>query len=285
MVPCATRYKMERQFQSVYTIAKFKEFQEQFTEKVYCEVLSAHDSYLHTIYEVREDIISNDCTRTKIFEVLIRRDECEFECNCNLFGFIGIICKHAITVLIQNQVKLVPKKYILKRWRRDVNRPYVRVPISYDGWISTPDQVRYEQMCNAFTKLADMVAHDESWLKDIIEWIEYQTVESSTLKSRTEVSVGLDGATQCTSGAILDPKYSKSKGAPKKLCQKGHFETSSKKSKTSQKEPTKSTLLRRHKENDSTTFIDQDVHVQNTPHHSLPQVGTQESVVGYDFEV
>ncbi|XP_022868527.1 protein FAR1-RELATED SEQUENCE 5-like [Olea europaea var. sylvestris] len=33
MVPCATKYEMEKQFQSVYTIAKFKEFQEQFTGK------------------------------------------------------------------------------------------------------------------------------------------------------------------------------------------------------------------------------------------------------------
>ncbi|XP_022893072.1 protein FAR1-RELATED SEQUENCE 5-like [Olea europaea var. sylvestris] len=34
MVPCATTYEMEKQFQVVYTIEKFKEIQQEFTEKV-----------------------------------------------------------------------------------------------------------------------------------------------------------------------------------------------------------------------------------------------------------
>ncbi|XP_022883710.1 protein FAR-RED IMPAIRED RESPONSE 1-like [Olea europaea var. sylvestris] len=140
--PCATRYEMERQFQSVYTIVMFKEFQDQFTGK------------------------------TKIIKVCFRRDECEFECSCHLFEFRGIICKHAVTILIHNQVNLVPEKYILKRWRRDVNKLYIRVPITYDGWISTPDQVRYEQMCNVFSKLEDLVAHDESRSRGSLDWIE-----------------------------------------------------------------------------------------------------------------
>ncbi|XP_022861207.1 protein FAR1-RELATED SEQUENCE 5-like [Olea europaea var. sylvestris] len=179
MVPCVTRYEMEKQFQSVYTISKFKEFQEEFTGKVYCEVLSAQDSYLHTIYEVREDIIFNGGMKKKIFKVLFRRDECEFECSCHLFEFRGIICKHAISVLIRNDVALLPEKYILKRWRRDVNRPYTRVPINYDGWISTPEQVRYDQLCLAFTKLADLVAHDEERCQGIMDWIDLQTIDLS----------------------------------------------------------------------------------------------------------
>ncbi|XP_022873511.1 protein FAR1-RELATED SEQUENCE 5-like [Olea europaea var. sylvestris] len=163
MVPCVTRYDMERQFQSVYTIAKFKEFQEQFTGKVYCEVLGLHETYLHTTYDVREDIILNNCMKTKIFKVCFRRDECEFECSCHLFDFRGIICKHAVTILIRSQVHLVPEKYILRRWRRDVNRLYMRVPITYDSWISTPDQIRYEEMCNAFANIVAWALN--AWMK------------------------------------------------------------------------------------------------------------------------
>ncbi|XP_022856160.1 protein FAR1-RELATED SEQUENCE 5-like [Olea europaea var. sylvestris] len=194
MVPCATRYDMERQFQSVYTIAKFKEFQEQFTGKMYCEVLGLNETYLHTTYDVREDIILNNCMKTKIFKVCFRRNECEFECSCHLFEFRGIICKYAVTVLIRNQVHLVPEKYILRRWRRDVNILYIRVPITYDGWVSTPDQIRYEEMCNAFAKLADIVAHDESRSRGIMEWIEIQTNDSSMLKYSSVGSQRLDEA-------------------------------------------------------------------------------------------
>ncbi|KAL2534404.1 Protein FAR1-RELATED SEQUENCE 5 [Abeliophyllum distichum] len=38
MVPCATKYDIEKQFQEVYAISKFREFQEEFTAKVYSEV-------------------------------------------------------------------------------------------------------------------------------------------------------------------------------------------------------------------------------------------------------
>ncbi|CAA2953785.1 Hypothetical predicted protein [Olea europaea subsp. europaea] len=134
-------------------------------------------------------------------------------------------------ILIRNQVNLVPEKYILKRWRRDVNRPYMRVPINYDSWISTPVQVRYEQMCNAFAKLADFVAHDESRSRGIIDWIEIQTNDSSMLKYSNVGSQRLDEAGKCSGGICLDPKYTKSKGAPKKLRRKGHLEAVSRKSK------------------------------------------------------
>ncbi|XP_022850810.1 protein FAR1-RELATED SEQUENCE 5-like [Olea europaea var. sylvestris] len=235
MVPYATRYEMERQLQSVYTIVKFKEFQEQLTEKMYCEVLGCHETYLHTTYDVREDIILNNCMKTKIFKVCVSRDECEFECSCHLFEFRGIVCKHVVTVLIRNQVNLVPEKYILKRWRRDVNRLYMRVPITYDGWISTPDHVRYEKMCIAFAKLADLVAHNDSRSRGIMYWIEIQTNGCSMLKYTSVGSQRLDEVGMCASGIILDPKYTKSKGAPKKLRRKGCLEAGSRNSKTCRK--------------------------------------------------
>jgi len=51
MVPCASNYPMEKQFQEVYTIAKFKEFQEKFTENMYCTIVSTKEGPLDTRYE------------------------------------------------------------------------------------------------------------------------------------------------------------------------------------------------------------------------------------------
>lgn len=71
-------------------------------------------------------------------------------------------------------------------------------------------------MCTACTKLANLVAHNESRWKGIIDWIEFQKMESSTLKSSNVGSQCL-GVEKLASGTILDPKYSKCKGAPEKL--------------------------------------------------------------------
>ncbi|KAL2460132.1 Protein FAR1-RELATED SEQUENCE 5 [Abeliophyllum distichum] len=110
MVPYATKYDMEKQFQEVYTISKFREFQEEFTAKVYCEL-------------------------------------------------------------------------------------------------------RYDQMCIAFTKVAD----DEERTQEIMEWIEFQSNDLSTSKSRQTCGINNIEAEKNSTGNIMNPTYKKTKGAPKKL--------------------------------------------------------------------
>lgn len=77
-------------------------------------------------YKVSEDIKSSGGMNKKIFTVCFRRDNCEVECYCHLFEFQGIIYRYVISVLIRNDVALLPKKYVLRRWRRDVSRPSKR---------------------------------------------------------------------------------------------------------------------------------------------------------------
>ena len=70
MVPCATKYAIEKQFQEVYTISKFREFQEEFTGKVYCEVVSSDMGCPVPMYHVREDVMLDGGVRKKMFTVL-----------------------------------------------------------------------------------------------------------------------------------------------------------------------------------------------------------------------
>ncbi|XP_052204019.1 protein FAR1-RELATED SEQUENCE 2-like [Diospyros lotus] len=211
MVPCVTKYAIEKQFQEVYTISKFREFQEEFTGKVYCEVVSS-----------------------------------DMGCpvpSCHLFEFRGIVCRHAISVLLHNDVTVVPERHILKRWRRDVSRRHTRVAVNYDGWINTPTQIRFDKMCNAFTNVADLAADDENQVCGIMEWIESKTAQlsmsqpihgsESNLHSQVNVQVALNSlSTELVGSAnTLDPICSRTRGAPKKLRKKGQLEKSYKKSK------------------------------------------------------
>ncbi|XP_073129240.1 protein FAR-RED IMPAIRED RESPONSE 1-like [Henckelia pumila] len=209
MVPCVTQFDIERQFQSAYTIAKFKEFQQELTGKMYCDI------------EYSED-------------------------GCNLFEFRGIICRHAIAVLIRNKFSVVPEQYILRRWRKDVSRLYMRVKINYNGWITTPGQLNYEKLCEAFTNVADMAADNDEETQKLLEWIESKASDLAISKLRSGCGRNLvspqsmqvqsdhvDDTTQASIATckVLDPKYTKTKGAPKKLRKKGPLEKCSKKSK------------------------------------------------------
>lgn len=130
------------------------------TRKVYCDVISTADKCLKMTYEVK-DVIYGETVRKKKFSVTFHVGECDIICNCHLFEFRGILCRHAISMLMCNGVTLLPKSYILKRWRRDVSRAYTRVTVNYDGLLSTPCQLRYGRMCKLFAMLANIAADDE----------------------------------------------------------------------------------------------------------------------------
>ncbi|KAH9666229.1 protein FAR1-RELATED SEQUENCE [Citrus sinensis] len=115
---CVSRYEIERQVEKVYTISKFKEFQEELTALMYCDISDSVGS----IYQIIESFGQG---RRGFFEVIFKEAECEVTCICSKFQFRGILCRHALAVLIRNSVELLPERYILSRWRKDVRRCYM----------------------------------------------------------------------------------------------------------------------------------------------------------------
>ncbi|XP_052291908.1 protein FAR1-RELATED SEQUENCE 9-like [Citrus sinensis] len=122
--PCVSRYEMERQVEEVYTISKFKEFQEELTALMYCDISNSVGS-------INQIIESFGQGRRGFFEVVFEEAECEVNCICSKFQFRGILCRHALAVLIRNSVELLPEKYILSRWRKDVRRCYSKLKVCY----------------------------------------------------------------------------------------------------------------------------------------------------------
>ena len=122
--PCITRYEMEKQVEKMYTISKFKEFQQELTALMYCDTLDS----VRSIYEISE---SYEQGKKKRFDVVFEKTKCEVSCIYSKFQFRGILCRHALAVLIRHHVELLPEMYILSRWRKDVRRCYSKVRISY----------------------------------------------------------------------------------------------------------------------------------------------------------
>ncbi|GER49990.1 FAR1-related protein, partial [Striga asiatica] len=232
---------MEKHFQSLYTIPKFREVQTEFMGKVYCDLISAVDGHMGTRYEVCEDVMCGDRRKKKIFVAWFNKEIYEVSCSCHLFEFRGILCRHAITVMIRNDVVVVPDRYILRRWRKDINRAHTRVAVSYDGLGVTPAQKRYDDMCRSFAEVANLAADDEEKCVIIQSWIENHKRELILTKD----SYGDTNTSLCTSRQtkenenIKDPKASKRKGAPRIKRKKGPLEVSSKKSKVRLRKVTK----------------------------------------------
>nr|XP_043630047.1 protein FAR1-RELATED SEQUENCE 1-like [Erigeron canadensis] len=134
--PSITRYAMEEQMREIFTHAKFKEFREELTGKMYCGIgsLKSQDGILE--YEVIEDVMLNG--------------------NIIKKPFVVSFTKHALTVLINEKIYSLPSKYILRRWRKDVKRRHTKVKVIYSDWVSSDEGSRYDRMCSAFSQVADL---------------------------------------------------------------------------------------------------------------------------------
>ncbi|KAL6502674.1 hypothetical protein OROHE_024327 [Orobanche hederae] len=238
MLPCATLFDLEKQFQAIYTHDKFREFQVEITSMLYCRVLSTAIEVGYLNYEVVEKISLDGYTKKVKYYVKYREEGCGIECSCHLFEFKGIVCRHALLVLKNNDVGALPDKYVLRRWRRDISRHYTKLKINYSGWITTDEQVRYDRLSHAFGKLADVASGDEQRTQKLIEWIELQMNElniSSHQPNTAKMTYDCPLSLKDSNETILDPKFSKTKGAPRKLRKKGPLETSCQKTKVGKK--------------------------------------------------
>ncbi|XP_022883900.1 uncharacterized protein LOC111400746 [Olea europaea var. sylvestris] len=110
----------------------------------------------------------------------------------------------------------------------------MRVAVNYDGLIGTPEQLKYDKMCQRFATLADMTVDDDVEFDVIIDWINSQCQKMMMLRSSSNSNVLRNtqtpskcGASQrIASGSIRDPESAKRKGAPKKIRKKSPLESS-----------------------------------------------------------
>ncbi|XP_071709139.1 protein FAR-RED IMPAIRED RESPONSE 1-like [Rutidosis leptorrhynchoides] len=160
-----TRYAMEEQVKAVFTNSKFKEFRNELTGKMYCEIGSSKLEEEYLQYEVVEDIMIDENIIKKLFTVRLKKadcvEECDVKCVCRLFEFRGMLCRHALKVLIGNNIYSVPTRYILKRWRKDVKRKHIKVKVSYSDWEGSEVGSRYDKMCSTFSEVADLASEFE----------------------------------------------------------------------------------------------------------------------------
>ncbi|KAL7227681.1 hypothetical protein ACSBR1_022531 [Camellia fascicularis] len=226
-IPCISHYEIEKQFQSAYTRAKFKESQREILGKIYCDLTTCKEDGGISEYTIDEYVKVGESHQRATFIVVFKDDTKEVNCNCRLFEFGGILCKHQITVFMHRKIDQVPEKYILRRWDKNVKRNHMKVRISYANCFTKPEAHRFNKICNAFYEVADLRAETDDKCDKMIERIqqlkweftEVGDVYGSNKPRSTSIH---NGFPSCGDGiiipkenrAILDPLALRQKGRP-----------------------------------------------------------------------
>ncbi|KAF2305275.1 hypothetical protein GH714_003445 [Hevea brasiliensis] len=74
----------------------------------------------HKIME--KSIINNWFRREFVYDVEYRENGQYFSCNCKKFESKGILCCHIMRLMSLKDIKFINERYLLRRWRKDVNR-------------------------------------------------------------------------------------------------------------------------------------------------------------------
>ncbi|XP_041000508.1 protein FAR-RED ELONGATED HYPOCOTYL 3-like [Juglans microcarpa x Juglans regia] len=114
MIRCVSSFKIEKQFQSLYTNAKFKEVQREVWGMIMCNPALVSTQGCISTFDVFKEISTSD-EHVKIvkFSVYYNEDECEVKCTCALFEMRGIVYKHAFRVCWMKYIHELPEKYVL----------------------------------------------------------------------------------------------------------------------------------------------------------------------------
>ncbi|XP_010677726.1 protein FAR-RED IMPAIRED RESPONSE 1-like [Beta vulgaris subsp. vulgaris] len=123
-----TKFKAELVYQKLYTDSKFKEVQSECMKMLYVQWQGSREVGENIQEHTLRDIIWVICKksrkevpteRRRMYRVRIDMGNTEACCECKLFESHGILCRHVINVY-DILIMVIPEKYILMRWRKDV---------------------------------------------------------------------------------------------------------------------------------------------------------------------
>ncbi|KAL2897071.1 Protein FAR1-RELATED SEQUENCE 2 [Bienertia sinuspersici] len=143
-----TAFPFEAQFRDVYTDAKFKEVQVQCSRVLYVTPLEKR-VVLHTNKEKREEIATMKRTYCVWFDTALH----DSGCGCKHFECYGIMCRHLIKVYYMYNVEHVPSKFIVRRWRIDIQRKHMVVKVAYHDLSKTAQVQRFDKLMVEFERV------------------------------------------------------------------------------------------------------------------------------------
>jgi len=167
-------------------------------------------------YHVLEDVLVGDKTKEHVFKVVFNRENHDLNCECSLFEFRGILCRHVLCVCAQERVKNVPEKYVLTRWKKNIKRKHTYIKTSYCVTQLKPQMERFDKLCKHFYKVAEVAAEFEDTSKDLHEILHRFASDLPTKNATTgNVEGSFDGDSNPNNGTeIHSPLRVKRKGRP-----------------------------------------------------------------------
>ncbi|XP_014511681.1 protein FAR1-RELATED SEQUENCE 4-like [Vigna radiata var. radiata] len=126
-----------------------------------CFIKDTVKESIFNIYTIKEECMWDGKCAPKYYRVQFDPVLKDITCSCLLFEFRGIICRHSLLVLGQEDVHNVPSKYVLRRWSKNIRRKHTLIRATYSSLQHDTKMQRYQTLCQQFYNLAETACESE----------------------------------------------------------------------------------------------------------------------------
>ncbi|KAF7820882.1 protein FAR1-RELATED SEQUENCE 5-like isoform X1 [Senna tora] len=141
----------------IYTPRAFEVFQRGYEESL--NVVVNQNSRNGPLFEYK----ANTFGHTRQYIVTFNSSDDTVVCSCMKFENVGFLCSHAHKVLDNRNIKVVPSRYILKRWTKEARLGSVR-EIGQCNMQDNPKMIvacRYKHLCHRLLKFSARASESE----------------------------------------------------------------------------------------------------------------------------
>ncbi|XP_035545932.1 protein FAR-RED IMPAIRED RESPONSE 1-like [Juglans regia] len=204
--------------------------------------LLSEDGVMKT-YLAEDEVRVEEFTKLVSYTVNFNVEDCDGKCSCGLFEMRGILCRHILAIFKANGIKLLPDRYILDRWRKDIKRRYTLIHSSYDAGDQRPDGNRYSSLLNICYQMETYAAGSNEQFEDAKKKLysmidlygENQHPPSMTQTGSNASFTTLDTNAGGSSKPVLSPNVVRGKRRPPSLRRASRMEKDMRKVKVKQK--------------------------------------------------
>ena len=122
-------------------------------------------------------------------------------CSCKLFGYLGILCRHALKIFdVMNIKETIPSHYILKRWTKGatiINPIEITKDKENDPVLEATK--RYRHLCSTFVRISTEAAESREGYEVVAECAneiiaKLKDVAKARCKAQVTSSTRFDGS-------------------------------------------------------------------------------------------
>ena len=178
------------QMGKIYTHIIFDLFQDEFKLFLTLSIPTRHESDSLCEYVITKEKHEGS------WRVSFNRVSNSITCCCKKFDTFGILCSHALKVFELNDVKVIPKNCIFKRWTREaccgVVQDFRGKEVEGDPNLSRNRMFR--QVVSKFIKAATEASPKEEWLKFLDNGVDDMFKKIMELRTQAMDNNGNNGA-------------------------------------------------------------------------------------------